>query len=141
MQSSAQPGDEVAEFSGTGKYKITLLAIPNAQLVTLVHEKMGKFIPKDRKLVGVDTKNLICRVESYDPANKQAIISIQAAAKTIIKSTHSILDKSKLVGLSAKGAQLYLSSFDEIESVEVYFTPFWVKKVPKKLSRIILQIE
>ena len=51
-----------------------------------------------------------------------------------------LLDKRNLAGLSDRGVELYLTSFDEIESAEVVLSPFWVKKVPSLPDHITIEI-
>lgn len=136
---SAEVGDQLADFKTTMKVKLVLIAVAKDDLVTKASSAVE--LPEDRKLVGIDLDNLSMDLVEYNTETKTASVKVQAQAKTTITDEHDVLDKSKLVNLSEKGVQLYLASFEEVDSAEVYFSPFWVEKTPKRVSKIIIKVD
>ena len=138
---SAKVGEAISSFDVIVKQKVSLMAVEKDQIIALANAKVKTIISEDRNVLDIDSASLSYTTNKYDAKNKTAEIKVHAEAKTVIKETNSILDKSKLVGLTPKGAQLYLLNFDEIESVDVQLSPFWVKKTPNNLNKIFVQVK
>ncbi|MFH0814745.1 MAG: hypothetical protein V1902_01450 [Candidatus Falkowbacteria bacterium] len=137
----AKIGDAVSSFDVSVKQKVSLIAVEKQQIIALANTKVKTIVSEDRNVLDIDSDSLSYTTSKYDAKTKSAEIKIHAEAKTVIKETNSILDKSKLVGLTPKGVQLYLLNFDEIENVDVQLSPFWVKKTPNNLNKIFVQVK
>ena len=98
-------------------------------------------MPEGQELSRLELENLSYVTQNYDPETKTANIKIHVEGSSILRDDSPILDKNKLIGLSARGVQLYLESFDEIESVKVELSPFWVKKVPSLTDHITIELK
>jgi hypothetical protein len=138
---SAKVGDNAGSVEARLKQKITLIAVEKSKVLVMANDKVDKNVSDDRDVISIDSDKLSYTVEKFDTKNKSADVKIHAEAKTVIKVTNSILDKTKLAGLTAKGAQLYLLNFDEIENAEVVLSPFWVKKIPDNVNKIFVQVK
>jgi hypothetical protein len=133
--------DEVADkFEIAQKMKITIMGISQKDILALAVERLNQLVSKDLELTSIKSENLSYVVQNYNEENKTANIKIHAEGETILKENSEILDKDKLAGLSARGVELYLGSYDEIESVKVMLSPFWVKSVPKMTDHITIEI-
>ncbi|MBI5254821.1 hypothetical protein HY932_03535 [Candidatus Falkowbacteria bacterium] len=137
----AKVGDAVSAFDVSIKQKMTLIAVEKEQIIGLANTKVKTIVSEERNVLAIDSDSLSYTTSKYNVKTKSAEIKIHAEAKTVIKDTNSILDKSKLVGLTPKGVQLYLLNFDEIENVDVQLSPFWVKKTPNNLNKIFVQVK
>ena len=137
---SATVDQVVDNFAVKQKAKVTLMGIKQQDIVDLAVERLTQLVAKDMELSNLKSENLTFNVQNYNEEKKTANIKIHAEGETLLKETSGILDKEKLSGLSARGVELYLSSNDEIESVKVTLSPFWVRNVPKLTDHITIEI-
>jgi hypothetical protein len=79
-------------------------------------------------------------VQNFDALTKAANVKVHAEGDSVLRADSEILNKTKLAGLSKRGVELYLSSFDEIEKATVSFSPFWVRKVPSSADHVSILI-
>lgn len=133
--------DQVAdEFTAKQKIRVTIIGIEQQDIVALAAERLTQLVSANMELTKIKMDNLSYVVQNYDEENKTANVKIHAEGEAILKENSEILDKSKLAGLSARGVELYLSSFDEVDSVNVELSPFWVKKIPKIQENITIEV-
>lgn len=133
--------DQVADsFDVSQKIKVSIMGISQQDIIDLAVERLNQFVSNDMELSRIKLENLSYVVQNYNEEEKTANIKMHAEGDAVLKETSSILDKNKLSGLSARGVELYLTSFDEIDSVAVDLSPFWVKKVPKLQDHITIEI-
>jgi hypothetical protein len=130
----------VDEFNVSQTMSVTVIGIEQSDITDLAAERLTQLVSSDMQLRSLDVDNLSYVVQNYDEESKTANIKIHAEGETTLKTDSEILNKNKLAGLSKRGAELYLASFDEIESVEVVLSPFWVKKVPTLPDNITIEI-
>jgi hypothetical protein len=134
--------DTVADkFTIKQKWTVVLVGVKQSDIVTLAADRVRQLVSADRKLTRIKLENLVPVVQGYDKVKKEATVKIHAEGETILGEASDIVNKRKLAGLSARGVELYLSSFDEIEKVEVKLTPFWVTKVPSVTEHISIVIQ
>ncbi|HCC22779.1 TPA: hypothetical protein DF272_01215 [Candidatus Falkowbacteria bacterium] len=133
--------DDVAEtFTVRQKMNVTLIGLEQPAIVSLSAERLRELVTGERELSEIMLDKLTYVVQNYNQENKTANIKVHAEGETVLKENSEILDKSKIAGLSDKGVELYLDSFDEIESVEVQLSPFWVKRVPSLPDNIVIEV-
>lgn len=133
--------DTVSEtFTISKTMHVTIVGINQSDIVTVAADRLKGLVPKNMQLKNLKLDNLSYVVQNFNEQGNTANIKIHAEGETILREDSDILDKSKLYSLSARGVELYLTSFDEIESIDVELNPFWVKKVPSIPDNITIEI-
>lgn len=133
--------DQIADnFKISQKVKVTIIGIKKQAIVDLAVERLTQLVSKNMELSNIKAENLTYIVQNYNEEKRTANIKIHAEGDTLLKENSDILNKENLSGLSPKGVELYLKSFDEIQDVKVTLSPFWVKTVPKMVDHITIEI-
>lgn len=122
------------------KLKVVLIALNQDEIIDLAGERLQSVVSNTQELLNIDMSKFSYKVQNFDEAAKTANVKVHVEGDSVIKADHEIFDKSKLVGLSPKGLELYLANFEEIEQVEVELSPFWVKKVPRLEDHVIIMV-
>lgn len=138
---SVEIDKEVDEFTVDLKLKVTLIGLDQNSIIELAGDRLKSIIPETQDLLSVDLSKFTYKVQNYDATAKTANIKVHIEGNSVIREDHEIFSKEKLSSLSPKGVELYLSNFDEVESVTVELKPFWVKKVPKLKDHIMIIVE
>ncbi len=137
---SAKVDDMVDTFTVEQKINVTLIGLKNDQIMSASSTRLKQLVSGERDLRSIKMENLTYVVQNYNAETKTANVKIHAEGETSLKADSKILDKSKLAGLSTRGVELYLSSFDEIETVKVTLSPFFVTKVPSLADHVSIII-
>jgi hypothetical protein len=137
---SAGVNDVTETFTLKQTMDVTIVGINQGDIVSLAAERLKGLVSNNMQLKNLKLDNLSYVVQNFDEQANTANIKIHAEGETILREDSEILDKSKLYSLSDRGVELYLSSFDEVESVEIQLNPFWVKKVPSIPDNITIEI-
>ncbi|OGF30938.1 hypothetical protein A2533_03345 [Candidatus Falkowbacteria bacterium RIFOXYD2_FULL_35_9] len=137
---SAGADDVVDTFKVKQKMSATLIGIAQDEILTIAATRLRTQLSPESELGRMKIENLTYVVQNYNAEEKTASIKIHAEAETVLREDSEILNKDKIVGLSDKGVELYLSSFDEIENVQVKLSPFWVRSVPSIIDNITIEV-
>ncbi len=74
--------------------------------------------------------NFTYSIENFDEEKEAVGVKVHAEGSVKLDENSVVLDKQNLMGLTEKGAELYLAGLPEIESADVELKPFWVRKIP-----------
>ena len=80
-------------------------------------------------------------LDTYNLETKTATLKVYAQGQVIITLNNPLLNKNPLIGKNEKEVKSYLEKFPEIESVEIKFSPFWVRSVPILRDHIEIEIK
>ncbi len=138
---SAESGDEADSFEISTELKVVLMAIKQDEVIALAGERLQKVLPQGRELLKLNMEEFSYKVQNYDKNEEKATIRVHVEGATVVSPGNDIFRKEKIMGLSPKGVELYLANYQEVESVEVELSPFWVKKVPKMEDHVIIIVE
>ncbi|MCX7778897.1 MAG: hypothetical protein N2259_01470 [Patescibacteria group bacterium] len=141
VTTEAKPNQEVSEFKTKGKIRVGLVAIREKDLLNLAKNFLEKSIPLDKKLESFDEKSLKYNLKSFNLKDKRAEIEMKIKGKTILQKNSAIFDVEKIKNLEKNALKNYLEQYKEINSVKIYFSPFWKKRVPSKKELIEIKIE
>ena len=133
-------GDKKDKFTSRMKLSATLIGVSQDKIIELAGERLKAAVSGGQDLANLDPNTLSYKVQSFDEQKMTANIKIHAAGSAVVKENNEIFQKDKLIGLSPKGVELYLANFDEVESVTVELSPFWVKNIPKLKDHINIVI-
>ena len=134
-------GEEVAEFLTTMKLKAVVIVFDESQVITLAREKLKSTLSTGKQLITIDPTSLSYAVQKYDLNTKVANVKVDVSGGSILGDESTVLDKSNLIGKTVEEIKSYFSQYPEIESVEVEFSPPWLKKTPRIKDKIEIRIE
>jgi len=112
------------------KMSVALIAINQNEVVNKAGERLKSVVPTGYDLMNLDVDKFVYKVQAFDEQKKTANVKVHVVGEAVVKADNEIFNKEKIAGLSPKGVELYLSNFEEVETVSVELSPFWVKKVP-----------
>ena len=139
QQSESPAGTETAEFRVNMKMKIRALTYDEAQLKNIIYERIKRLLPKE-KILSEDSARIDVKFASLDLSQGQGILQahFEGAIVYLLDQTELL---EKIRGKSADEIREIFLSKPEIDSLEVRFSPFWVKSAPKLRGKIQIQIQ
>jgi hypothetical protein len=135
-----EEGAKQDEFEVSLKITAILIGLDQNKIIEVAGDRLQQAVPDGQDLLSLSVEKLSYKVQDFNDQNKTAKIRVHVEGDSVIKANNEIFAKDKMVGLSPKGVELYLASFDEVESVIVELSPFWVKKVPKLKDHVNIVI-
>lgn len=140
-ESSAAEGEEATSFAITMKLKVIVVNIDENKLLNLALNKLEEELPSDEKLHETSNKTLSYNVEEYNLEDQTATLKVEIIAGAIPRSSSPILNKDNLTDKNSQEINTYFSNFDEVLSVNINFSPFWITTTPGLKENIELLIE
>lgn len=143
---NAEAGDVASELIATQKLTVaTIVLSANATLQKATTEVLSA--TKKEKLSGlaparalvVDDLTLVLVKLHDDKINGDLTLTVDAPL--VIGIDHEVLDTKRLTGKTKSEIEALFAGSDEIESVEVRFSPFWVKKTPTFPENISIVVQ
>lgn len=130
IKKDAEIGEQKDEFNLGIKCKIISINFDEEKLLKIAKAKLLEKISSSQELIN-PLRNFIFSVEQYDSKTKSVAIKVHLEGTSTLNPKSEILNKNKLIGLKKKELKEYLSQFNEIQKVEIKFSPFWTKRIPK----------
>ncbi|MBU0670878.1 MAG: hypothetical protein ABH835_01250 [Patescibacteria group bacterium] len=128
---SAEVGDEVDELEVYEKVRVSFLTFDDNKLLAQAKVKLEEELDMGSTLVSEPTLDDIeYQVLSIDEETNDAVIKVTVHGKKIINDQNSILEKGKISNKTKKSISKHYNNFEEIDSVKVDFSPFWVQTAP-----------
>ncbi|MFH1536386.1 MAG: hypothetical protein ABID45_00195 [Patescibacteria group bacterium] len=137
---NAEVGDEVEQIEVYEKLKVSFLTYNSDLLLRITALKMEENLDMGHSILHNPTlDNINYQIISLDDDN--AVIKITATGQKIINDKNSILHKQNIINKTKNRIITYFSNFDEIEKVEVQFSPFWVQTAPLLEDQINIEVK
>lgn len=140
IESNAKPNEEKGEFKTRGNLKINVLVLKKDEVLNLAKEKLKTIIPANKEIVSIEEKSLQYNLKNFSLKEKRADFELKLKGKMVIQINHPIFNLEKIKGLNEKAIKSYFEQHKEIESTEMKFYPFWIKKSPLKKELIKINI-
>ncbi|MBU1164869.1 hypothetical protein KKA15_04915 [Patescibacteria group bacterium] len=137
----SQVGEEKAQFNYNMKLKVIFVVFDEKKLINAVEKRLEEELPPNKQLIGLDTSSLIYNLEKVDVIEKIANLKVQAAGLAAIAEKSEIFDKFDLLGLTENEVKEYFEKYNEIETVQVKYTPSWLRKMPNSANRIEVMVK
>lgn len=137
---SVKVGDKADEFDMTIKAAVGVVAFNDENVLKIAKEKLLTNLPVNKELVDFNDK-FVYNLDSISFVNKTASVSAGFSGMTLIKGDANVIDKNKIVDLNEDQLRSYLSNIKEISDYSLTFYPSWLKKVPKLVDRITVNIK
>lgn len=135
-ESSPKVGDVADSFDLLLKVKVVALSLDKIDFENEMEVRVREQLISGRELLSFDPEKILYAMEKYDPLGQVITFKISYSAETGITKSNKIFDKSNLIGLEQSEVQDYFIGFEDVKSVDVEFSPFWVKRVPNLVDRI-----
>lgn len=135
------PGTEAGSVAVSIKMRVVGVFFDEAELSALAEGKLYEEVPEGMDLVSVDEASFVYTVEDYDLEAQIANVRVSLTGLASLSATSPVLDKDEFLGKSAGEVQTALERSPAVESVEITFTPFWLKIMPTLKDHIKIIIE
>ncbi|HCJ52095.1 MAG: hypothetical protein A2898_04870 [Candidatus Kerfeldbacteria bacterium RIFCSPLOWO2_01_FULL_48_11] len=137
---SGEEGAEVDQLTVTQNNRY-IAAIFNQSLLTdLAVTRAEESISAELVVMEIDSKSLDVSSASYNVSGNYAELQITADALATIRLSSGQFDRKNLTSKDTYEIQTYFSSFDEVENVEIRFSPFWLRKTPTLADHIEIRM-
>lgn len=139
VTASAQVGDEIASVTVTQKITYTMLGVKEDDLKKVIANAVNEEIdPTKQTILDYGLKEAVFKLQ-----NQQAAETLVGLQVTSVAGSDLDLDtiKAQIAGKKANDAKEIIGEYPGVTDVDVSYSPFWVKSIPKKTSKINLTVE
>lgn len=137
---TVQPGDLAAMFEVTVVAHLTALSFDEALIADEIVELAKGQLTDDVEFTVSPDQTYEFEVESYLAEQNTASVRVSIPGVTRVKLSNPIFNRGSITNRDRQEIQTYFSRFDEIESVEVNFSPFWVFRTPTLADHIEIKL-
>ena len=141
QQFDGKVGEEKDSFNAQMKTKVTVVAFKDDKVYELARQKLTSALPDDQSLTEFNKKDLTYSLNNINLPQGLATVNVALSGKMSLKDNASIVDRNKLVGLTAEQLKQYLNKLPEIAGYEIKFSPSFINKVPSLVDRISIEIK
>lgn len=135
-ETNLKVGDLGENFEMKLKIKVIALSLDESDLANEMEMKITEQLSAGRELLNFDPDAIKYSMEKYDPNGKIITLKVSYNAESVITKNNKIFDKENFLGLTEGEIKNYFVVFDDIKSLDVKFSPFWVKRVPNVIDRV-----
>lgn len=137
----AKAEEEVDQFTIKIKAKVVAVAFGDEAVEKIAKQKLISDLAEGRELAEFNEDKIAYGLNSFDVENGAAAINVDFEGTAIPKGEVGVVDKQKLVGLSAEQLNGYLAGLPTIASFQVEFQPSFIKRTPNLIDRIEIVIQ
>lgn len=139
VTTSGKVGDEAANVTVTQKTTYTMFGVKQADLKKIVTNAVSDKIDTTKQSIidfGLEEA-------TFKLQNQQAKTALVSLDTTAIAGSDLNLDeiKKQVAGKKANDAKEIISKYPGVTEVNVRYSPFWVKSIPKKEGKITVTVE
>ena len=138
---SEEIGAESPKFKIEMTLQVEVLFSDEQKIYDLAKDELFQKASGEMEIIDVDKKSLKYTIEKYDEVDKTAQVWVELRGNGVLKRTSSVLEKDNFKGLTERDIVDKLRGKYGIEDVDVTFSPFWVKSVPRLEDHINIVIQ
>ena len=138
---SVKPDTPTDEFSTKMKIKFTAVIFDEKTLIDLGIAKIKKKISESKEFTKYNPDNTTYDITEYNLEEGWAKVKVNLEGETIAKLGNQVFDKERLIGRNKEEIEKYYGPMNDIEKVDITFSPFWVKNVPSLKDHIEITVE
>lgn len=138
----AEPGDEVDTLTVTQELTVSMPVLNQDKLLEMIRAKIQETLPEGQELkeeISMDAVSVI--VNSLSDDKTDGAITITTTHKRTINADSDLIDLRQLTNKSSQEVKAYLEAFEEIESVDISLSPFWMTRTPSLTDHITVLVE
>jgi hypothetical protein len=137
----AKSGEERDTFPISVTADVAVVGFKGEDAVRLAREKFLASVSSNREVIEFDEKNITYSLQEYKADLNQATINAAFEGKVSLKDYQGVINVDKILGLSQKQLEAYLSGIPEIAGYEIKFFPSFIKKVPSLADRVHIELK
>jgi hypothetical protein len=139
VTSDVAVGAEASQVTVTSKMTYTMLGAKQNDLKKLIEAKVYEKIDRNKQTIldyGID--DAFFKVQTADAQN--TVVTMQT---TSVAGSDLDLEaiKKQVAGLKASEAKALITKSPGVTDVDVKYSPFWVKSIPKKTGKITITVQ
>lgn len=139
---NASAGDHAASLTATLSATVGLVVLDKDVLLEFVNSEIESQMPAGFHLKSDLTLDMIAvTMGTLNEDKTDADLTITVHTPAVITADNSVLNKDNLINKTGSEVIAYLEAFDQIESVSVNFSPFWVTRTPRLPDHIIIKVQ
>ena len=135
---NAQPNEQIENLICSGESNFQAVIVNQEALINRAKQEIVASLPRGKNFLDL-TGNP--QVEIKDFSEEKAVLSIKAQGQAVLSSEFAALDKKELASLNLNQLKDYLLKIQGVKDVSFKFSPFFLKRIPKKENNIILTIK
>jgi hypothetical protein len=139
ITSTSKAGDAADSVTVTEKITYTMLGAKQTDLKKLIANSVNKQIdPTKQKILDYGLDKAVFNPQSSGGGNSLVTMQVTSVAGSALDMDSL---KKQVAGKKAADAKSIIKSNPSVTDVDVKYSPFWVSSIPKKTSKITIQIE
>lgn len=133
-------GEEIGVFTLNADIKISAIFYPDEAIIQFAEAALVEATGQGLKLISKGKDSIRLNLLEINSVENTARLSGEIDGRVIIDQSNQILQKNRFTQLSESEVIEMLNTPDLIETVNVDFTPFWLKRLPRLPDHINIQI-
>lgn len=139
-RTDTEPGTETGSYTVTTIVKNTGVYFDRARLQRIAEAKLQEHVPEGQVLREANLAEMVVTIDTTDVASGTARLHVSVGGTAVLKATSDVLDRERLMGLSAGDAEVYLENQPTIQNATIELSPFWVRRIPRLRDHIFIEI-
>jgi len=111
------------------------------ELLDIALAEMRAELSEGEKIASYASSDITFTIDDYNLEQQTATLNVQFSAEVAPQTNHPLFQKEGVAGKTLNEVQDHYANYDLVETVDVQFSPFWVKKAPKTLNQIEITIQ
>ena len=130
LQIDTDPGEEVTSFTVSGEAQVAGIFLSQADLEERTEALLHKRAFGDIEIVTPGNDLATVSIEDFDLGSGEAKLSIFSTGRATLNPDSDQLAKTMFYGKTRDEVRRYALSLDHVRSVNVEFSPAWIRSVP-----------
>lgn len=136
---SNQVGDQAASFNFSVEANVIIIQFPIQGMHTIATNNLKLAVPDNQRYLSFNPDSLVYQLKRLDPDGDSATITVTISGLANA-DIESLFDKKEILGLAKPDVEKYFKELGGIETVQVNFSPAWVKSVPPLEDHVLIEI-
>lgn len=132
---------EAGAFTLSLTAQVTIVRYDNDLVTAYARDLLADRVQSGFVLARVEDVGGGVTVRERDPAAGTALLSFSLSGTALLAADAPILAKDRFLGRSPQEVETLLRASDDVRSVRVSFTPFWLKRIPTLADHVEIIVE
>ncbi|MDP2587694.1 MAG: hypothetical protein Q8P33_02890, partial [bacterium] len=132
-------GEEADQVEVTVTVEVRALVTRPADVRAAAQAELSDSLPGNQELLNDEEEVVTWTKKAADFEQKRLIVSVQAEKKAAYRIDEAAL-RAELLGKQEDEAQSYLEGLSEVSSARVKLSPVWRNNLPKKASKVQIEV-
>ncbi|OGH73821.1 MAG: hypothetical protein A3C90_00940 [Candidatus Magasanikbacteria bacterium RIFCSPHIGHO2_02_FULL_51_14] len=141
IETDAEVGDKITGFTMTMTATALGVFYSAEELQELAGRSLEKRAVEESEIIVPSSAMPSVAFDSYDATAGEAVVSVFYDGLASLNPESKEIDKAVLFGKTREEVRRYLLSLDHVQSVEIDFTPAWMRTVPQVKEHVNVVIK